>query len=423
MDDLRSEIRASFEKEQAAHPPITALRQNVVATVNAHSPRDRNYQWLAVAAAVVLGILVVVGLMSTRFARHATMPANPHSSPVVTPIADYGPPPAGTPLVYVQDPTHDGWLIGFDWTGKPRGTVKMPQPIAPSNRLGQSPDGSVLGISPNGKGGYTEFLDGLGNRIPADTSASDWPVSAGEIWADDGKHLCAIWYPQRGWTLSTRLPGKGPTSAPVAIDPDGAMTRTGIIGFSVVGCSLRNDRAIITRGVYGVEEHVWLVRISDGKILSHQTYAANQLSNITSSRDGSLIAENSAKSSGQIAPAAPTTIIRRASDMSVVLTLDASTGVLGFNSDSSMALVATSPWVSSGVPTHMALIEVTTGKVLWRYEGDQVLASLPLAQPNGKDFAVMLKGMADSTQHPSVSVMIVHSDGRATVVPGSYVHL
>jgi len=71
----------------------------------------------------------------------------------------------------------------------------------------------------------------------------------------------------------------------------------------------------------------------------------------------------------------------------------------------------------------MALIEVTTGKVLWRYEGDEVLASLPLAQPNGKDFAVMLKGMADSTQHPSVSVMIVHSDGRATVVRGSYVHL
>ena len=51
MEHLRSEIRAAFEQEQAAHPPISALRQNVVASVTAHSRRDTNYQWLAVAAA------------------------------------------------------------------------------------------------------------------------------------------------------------------------------------------------------------------------------------------------------------------------------------------------------------------------------------------------------------------------------------
>jgi hypothetical protein len=210
---------------------------------------------------------------------------------------------------------------------------------------------------------------------------------------------------------------------PVAIDPDGAMSRTGIIGFTLVGCSMRNDRAIVTRGVYGVDDHLWVIRLSDGKILAHRTYAANQLANISTSPDTTLVVENSAKSSGQIAAAAPSTVIRRASDMSVVRTLDASAGVLGFNSDSSMALVNTSPWVSSGVPTHLQLIEVQTGKVLWHYEGDEVLAGLPLAQPNGKDFALMLKGTADSTQHPSVTVVLVHGDGTATVIPGSYVHL
>jgi hypothetical protein len=170
-----------------------------------------------------------------------------------------------------------------------------------------------------------------------------------------------------------------------------------------------------------VEEHVWVVRMSDGKVLAHHTYAANQLANIVASGDGALIAENSAKSVGQIAPAAPSTIIRRASDMSVVLTLDASIGVLGFNSDNSAALVYTTPWAAQ-VQTHMALIEVQTGKVLWRYEGSQELAGF-LAQPNGKGFAVMLKGTADSGMHPSVSVVMVRGDGSAIAIPGSYVRL
>jgi hypothetical protein len=173
--------------------------------------------------------------------------------------------------------------------------------------------------------------------------------------------------------------------------------------------------------VYGIEEHLWVIRLSDGKILTHRTYAANQLANITTSLDTTLVVENSARSSGQIAAAAPSTVIRRASDMSVVLTLDAGSGVLGFNSDDSMALVTTSPW-ASGVATHMALLEVQTGKVLWRYEGSEVLAGFQ-AQPNGKDFALMLKGTADSTQHPSVTVVLVHGDGTATTIPGSYVHL
>jgi hypothetical protein len=431
MEKLRSEIRAAFEKEQAAHPPVTSLRQNVVAAVTAHPRRATNYQWLAVAAALVLGVLVVAGLMSTRLARHAIAPAHTQPTATAATAVDYGPPPAGVPLVYVQDPTHEGWLIGFDWAGRPRGTVKMPQRVPSAcgactrpldtSRIGQAPDGSVFGISPSGKGGFTEFMDVQANPLPMDPSLADWPVNAGLVWADDGKHLCGVWYPQRGWSLITRLPSTGPTSVPVAIDPDGAIVRSGIIGLSVAACGLGNDRAVITRDVSGVEEHVWVVRMSDGKILAHHTYAANQLANIVASGDGALIAENSAKSSGQIAPAAPSTIVRRVSDMSAVLTLDPSIGVLGFSSDNSMALVTTSPW-AAGVPTHMALIEVQTGRVLWRYAGSQELAGF-LAQPNGKGFAVMLKGTADSSMHPSVSVVMVRGDGSAIAIPGSYVRL
>src|SRR3989442_971433 len=96
----------------------------------------------------------------------------------------------------------------------------------------------------------------------------------------------------------------------------------------------------------------WVFRISDGKTLAHLTFATNQKVNFVASPDGTLIAENSAKSTSQIAPAAPSTIIRRVSDMSVIATLDPSVAVLAFNRDSSLALVATTPW-APGIATHL----------------------------------------------------------------------
>src|SRR5450756_2887652 len=98
MDELRSEIRAAFEREQVAHPPVASLRRNVVDAVSARQRPASNFQWVAVAAAVILGVLVVIGLMSTRFHPRATVPA---ATPNASPVADYGPPPAGVPLLYV----------------------------------------------------------------------------------------------------------------------------------------------------------------------------------------------------------------------------------------------------------------------------------------------------------------------------------
>ena len=66
MEEMRSEIRAAFEKEQAAHPPAPALRRDVASAVAAHPRPAPNLPWVAVAAALILGLLVVVGLMSTR---------------------------------------------------------------------------------------------------------------------------------------------------------------------------------------------------------------------------------------------------------------------------------------------------------------------------------------------------------------------
>lgn len=84
MDEMRSEIRMAFEKEQAAHRPSPGMRANVVASVLDGRRSTPKFQWVAIAAAMILGILVVAGLMSTRFAHHGTVPAG---QPVASPSA------------------------------------------------------------------------------------------------------------------------------------------------------------------------------------------------------------------------------------------------------------------------------------------------------------------------------------------------
>jgi hypothetical protein len=87
MDEMRSEIRAAFEKEQAGHAPAAALRNNIVEAVSAQPRRAPNLQWVAIAAALILGILVVVGLMSTRFAHRASVPVPAATAPAASPSA------------------------------------------------------------------------------------------------------------------------------------------------------------------------------------------------------------------------------------------------------------------------------------------------------------------------------------------------
>src|SRR5207302_34521 len=81
-----------------------------------------------VAAAILITVAIVAGLMSVRLAQRQVpgRPSPPTSSPA--PLADYGPPPVGVPLIYLAYLHRPGWLVGFDWSGKPRGTVKLAQP-------------------------------------------------------------------------------------------------------------------------------------------------------------------------------------------------------------------------------------------------------------------------------------------------------
>lgn len=405
MNELRDEIRTAFEREQAAHRSSPTLRRDIVAAVSSHPRPAPNLQWVAVAAAALLTIAIVAGLMSARLANHG-VPSHPKPSP--SPVIDYGQPPAGVALIYVADPQHPGWYNGFDWSGTPRGTVKLATPISDQLYLTQSPDGQLFEVA-NGKGAVY-FLDRLGNQIPQSQALG--PIAT---WADDNRHVCAVI--GDGTTLKFSL---------VTLIPGQSGHQVGEFGEAgngsnvlVAACSFTQGRVVAVESTNGSPGGVWVIRLSDGKIVSHRTYTAGTLAAIVVSPDGSLIAEDSATSNGSLMGSpAQFTLIRRTSNDSVVVSLDPHFGVIAFSTDDSVALVNTSPW-ASGVATQLALVNVQTGSVIWRAGGQDELVSV-VAEPAGTGFALVLQNPHVSTLHPPVRVLIVHADGTAAAIPGSY---
>jgi hypothetical protein len=405
MDDLRSEIRAAFQKEQEAHPPLGGLRSSLTAAASSHQPPAPNFQWIAVAVAALLGILVVAGLASTRLGPRANLPAATPAGP----LDDYGAPPAGVPLLYVHDPNHGSWLIGYDWSGKPRGTVKL-DPTQASPQM--APDGQSFAIGMGGKGGTEKILDRLGSPV-----AGTGVLSGGTtpIWADDNRHICGMTFNQRtfAWTLVTLMPGQ-PVKSVAVIARDKSIGQTGI---SLVSCSVHNDQATVVRTTAAWPSELWVVQLSNGKALSHSVYTDSSVISVVGSSDGVLVAENAPLSAGQEAPQVAWTTVLRLSDGSIVARLDPSLGVVAFNSDDSLALVTTEMWVG-GFPTHLAVIDLRTGHWIWEYDGPDMLDT-SMSQPGGRDFALVLRA-PDSADLVATEV-IVHGDGSTTRLPARYI--
>ena len=406
MDEMRSEIREAFEREQRAHAPSGGMRDDILDAVAMNPRRAPNLQWLAVAAAVILAALVVIGLMSTRFHPRASAPA---ATPNASPVADYGPPPAGVPLLYVKDPNNPSWLIGFDWTGKPIATVKLDPAIG---SVGMAPDGQSFAVGFGAKGGTGEILDRLGQPVQGVGGAI--PGSNLPIWADDNQHTCGISVDSQGLNAALVTLAPGQAVKTVVALPSG---QAGPGGYRIASCSLRNDEALVVRSAQWPAE-LLSVRLSTGKITSLHTYATPELlSDLVASADSTLIAENSSKSIGQLqGQNAPSTIIRRVSDLSVIATLAPTIEVLAFNGDDSLVLVAPNGWVG-GQPTALAVIDVQSGQTIWSYSGPGMFGKA-LAQPGGRDFAIYVRNPA--VQDPLVDLMIVHADGTVSDFPRRY---
>jgi hypothetical protein len=401
MDDLRREVQAALEKRYASDPLDAARRRDVVQAVATHRGTEFKLQWLAVVAAVVLAVAVVSGLMSTRLLQRATVSASPKAS-----IADYGPPPAGVPLLYVHDPNHASWLIGYDWSGKARGTVKPPQYLANASVIGMSPDGQeFVAAEPNGS---RFLLDRLGNPLPG--------APAG-FWADDNQHQCvvAVNLTTYVWTLYTQQAGTSLQAVgDITHDENASQTK-----IDVAACSFRSDKAILV-GMKGTSvADVWVMRLSDGTVLAHHTYPELLLSNVVASADAAYIAENTFGTVGQGAVQGQgTSAIRRVSDWVQVGTVGSS-AVRAFSGDDSLVLVT-----PSQVPELATLVNVVdwkTGTELWQHQAPYGVQGI-VAEPSGGDFALALgTGQAMPTCafcSPSADIVIAHRDGSTTTLPG-----
>lgn len=400
MDDLRNDIRAAFEKEQAEFPPAGDLRPRLVRAAAAQPRTQPNFQWLAVAAALMIGVLVVVGLMSSRLTNRGAVT---HPKSIPSPVGDYGPPPAGVPLVYVGDPNHPGWYIGFDWSGKPRGTIKLAQPLDQFTDLVQSPDGSGFLASSKGVSSGP-VLDRLGKPLAA------FPIPDGTrqlVWADDNRHLCSAAYQNGHLLLSWHVPGYTSNSAVVGQEPDPSMGIGGDIGIDA--CAFATDpRAVLDRD-YGLRpSEYWVIHLSDGKVLLHAQVPAGVI-NVVASKDGDYLAENAST-------AKSTRVIDLSSGQ--VTNLDPKLWVLAFTGDDKVALVTPQAW-TAGSPTRLEAIELATGRVLWTYAGGQELQAFYM-QPGGESIALTLKRPGDQDLHPSVSILIEGPDATSTEVEGLF---
>ena len=372
--------------------------------------KRRAVQAVATLVAAVLALLVVVGLMSSRLGQRPTASAG-NATPARLTAHDYGPPPAGVKLLYLHDPANASWLTGFDWSGAPSATVKLDG--ARSGAL-MAPDGQTFAIGLNAKGGTWDFLDRLGNPIPASPGISGGFLP---IWADDSKHICSTGFDTSTleWRLWTKLPGaESKLVRLVATDAS-----LGDSNVRVVGCSFKNDVVIVERiGQAASPTEYWLIRLSDGSILLDKKRGGTDMAFLTASSDAILLAENSSKSIGQSDGPALATRIVRAADGDVVTTLDPSMGVLGFNGDDSAALVTLSPWVG-GQPIHLGVVDLQSGHLVWQDDGRSPwFFGQFVAQPGGNSFAI---AYPSSGNFPSPStIVIVAADGSATTLDRQY---
>jgi hypothetical protein len=364
-----------------------------------------------VASTVALAAATVLGLAGACSNPSTATPATPKP----TPVSDYGPPPAGVPLLYVHDPKHASWFIGYDWTGKPRATIKLAQPLSADQVLRQAPDGQEFALNSNGKSAG-QFLDRLGNPIP------QVQQSAGGTWTDDNRRTCGVEFDQQKYTyaLVTLTPGEAPLPVTL-IARDSAVGQTGI---DAVACSFKNNEAIAVRTTVAWPAELWIIRLSDGNVLAHRTEPGTALSNIIASPDAAYIAENSSAGSQlQDVQGAPSTVIRRVSDWQVVLTLPAQSQVLAFSGDGTHVLISKQPYQYPG-PAHLEIIDWTVPHGVWNYDGPEALWS-SIAQPGSGDFAigfevVSAQSASGAVPDPLRDVVIVHGDGSTTTIPGRY---
>ena len=447
MGDPRDVFRAGLEGEwgeQKERPGLEArVSQRLRGTAQRRRPRgERVLGFSAVALAVVLLAALganTLGLLATRrhtppvLAKPITQPtAEPAVSPSAPAVTDYGPPPLGVPLFYYVDPAMRSWMVAVDWSGKPRGTVKLGQPVEDSSGFG----GGLLTVAPDG----SRIIAGGQVLDPRGTVVSGIATDAKQsyLWADDSRHLCymtpssspgATGLPQ---TLMTFVPG----------GPARATARVGVAynqaSANPLACSITSDRALVEQAYNGMASESWLVKLSTGTVLHHQAYASYTTGSsvgLVSTRDGAFIAANTTvfnTTPGGSASAGPS-VIRSGLTGSLLATMPAGFQVYGFSSDGNLAVLQGGQAAGSATPK-VEVMNWRTGRVVWNLDATRAPDSggsrLDLVEvqpaPGGQDVALAFARLAPCATAPGANcgstydylrdIIVVHGDGTSREV-------
>jgi hypothetical protein len=310
-----------------------------------------------------------------------------------------GAPPAGVPVIWYsstifwQGPSQPGnyRLVAIDWSGKIVGTMYL------SQRVHQAPDGSLLT-------GQDNTVIDSGGRV-----LGPQPLSYGNIaWAEDSRHYCTV---GDGSSLSTSqwlevgVAGQTPRRV-VSLG-----TPLGRGGFSLLACSISNDRALVADQGMNGNASVRVLALSTGRLIYQHYYTETQAISAVGSPDGRYFAEVSNMGTGL-------TIIRRSSDGAIMGRL-APSRVIGFSADGTR-LITAPPWgVAAG---EVQILDWRAGKVLWRSGlPDSNVQLFVLSRPAATELLVGI-GRPFGTGDVD-GAWLVHGDGSASKIIEASVYL
>lgn len=239
--------------------------------------------------------------------------ATPSPKPLPSPPPDYGSPPAGVDLFYVQVTGYPAWLIAYDWQGHPRATIHLKE----VDNGGNIPFG--ISIAPNGSGftagEYT--FDRAGNLIYEypipPTKASDV-----NTWSEDGAVLCGVNEASTTTDPATAagytdfyLMRRTPTTSPVIVARFLHVDFIpGDMGYNLYACTHWLDRVLAVRTTCCSYSGATTLRLSDGAVLGTWERDAGQP---VFSSDGQLIADPTWDSAGNTLSTVVSTLLGESS--------------------------------------------------------------------------------------------------------------
>jgi hypothetical protein len=179
--DIRSEIREAFEQEQSAFPPPATLRAQVVAELHSHARASaparrrtgRDLNWLMGAAAILLAIAIVAGLLAVRSLYGQPTPVKPGPAPqlcVPRPI----------------DPSNRFARVHGCITYSDGSQIVAADPNHPGNRIIIGPSNGLVPIAWSHDGSRLLLTSTLGDLFVLNADGSQTQVAHGDASGWEG---------------------------------------------------------------------------------------------------------------------------------------------------------------------------------------------------------------------------------------------